>query len=185
MPLPVTLGDVSKKSWHHHFCDHLEIVLFSVKLRWLSRDIQGAPEVIPTLSPCLPQKHNRISETGEERVQLSEDLVTYLWCKIFMRLNVSLQKCMNTFWISFDYFLSFFLTFFLFLIINITISFLWLYYFKTQALLMKMKILPHFIKIKILILRTKEKKMPSFPKIRNLKYCAQKWKYSLFSKIIN
>ena len=58
-----------KKSWDHHFCDHLETVILSADLLWLLKEIQGAPEIKPYLTPHLSHKCTQISENGKERVQ--------------------------------------------------------------------------------------------------------------------
>ena len=34
-----------KKSWDHHFCDHLEIVILSFDLHRLLKDMQNVPEI--------------------------------------------------------------------------------------------------------------------------------------------
>ena len=62
-------GRYFKKSWDHHFCDNLEIVILNVDLHWLLKDIQGAPEVKASPKSCLSQKCIRTSKNGKECVQ--------------------------------------------------------------------------------------------------------------------
>ena len=58
-----------KKSWDDRFCDHLEIVILSVDLHWLLKDVEGAQKIKPFPALRLSQKHTRISENGKQRFQ--------------------------------------------------------------------------------------------------------------------
>ena len=58
-----------KKSWDHRFCDHLKVVILSVDLHWLLKDVQGVPEVKLSPTSNVFQKCTQISENSKERVQ--------------------------------------------------------------------------------------------------------------------
>ena len=57
------------KSWDNHFYDHLEIVILSVDLHWLLKNIQCTQKVKPSNAPSPSQKCTRILENDKTHFQ--------------------------------------------------------------------------------------------------------------------
>ena len=88
-PLSCNSRKCFKKSWGHRFCDYSEIVILSVDLHWLLKNIQCTQKVKPSNAPSPSQKCTRILENDKEHVQLNSR-GTFLVKKFLTRRQI---KC--------------------------------------------------------------------------------------------